>query len=292
MNGGNSAQRGASALDIEHHYDLNNDFYALWLDGSLTYSCALWDGPEDTLEQAQLRKLDYLVGQANAGGASRVLDIGCGWGSLLRRLSEQYEVGQVVGLTLSPAQAAFIASRDDPRHDARIEHWAEHEPSEPYDAVISIGAFEHFADYGVTREQRVATYRRFFEACRRWLPLGGRLVVQTISKGSNVRLDRETLSDARFVVDRIFPGSELPWPSEILEASERRFELVSARNDADDYRRTTQAWLDRLQAQRKRAIGLVGGDAVADYERYLSASARSFANHHLGLLRLGFERVG
>jgi cyclopropane-fatty-acyl-phospholipid synthase len=283
--------RGASAADIRHHYDLGNDFYALWLDPTRTYSCALWDGPEDTLQAAQLRKLDHLAEGAHAHGAARVLDVGCGWGSMLRRLVEEHGVQWTVGLTLSEAQAEWVTAQGDPRCEVRVESWAEHEPSAPYDAVISIGAFEHFADYGVTREERIAAYRAFFDRCRKWLPRGGRLALQTIAKGGNVRLDRQSLHDASFVVERIFRGSELPWSSEILEACERRFELLSARNDAEDYRRTTQAWLDGLVARRRHAIELVGGEAVADYERYLSASARGFANRHLGLLRMTFERL-
>ncbi len=282
---------GASAAEIQHHYDLGNDFYELWLDHSRTYSCAMWDGAEDTLEAAQLRKLDYFAEGVGARREARILDIGCGWGSMLRRLVEKYGVARAVGLTLSESQAEWVAGWSDERYDVRVEHWAEHEPHEHYDAIVSIGAFEHFADYGVPREKRIAAYRAFFERCRHWLPQGARLALQTITKGSNVRLDRQTLRDGLFVIERIFPGSELPWPSEILEASERRFELVSARNDAEDYSRTTQVWLDGLRASRERASELVGEDAVADYERYLAASARSFANLHLGLMRLIFERV-
>jgi cyclopropane-fatty-acyl-phospholipid synthase len=282
---------GASAAEIQHHYDLGNDFYGLWLDPSRTYSCALWDGAEDTLEAAQLRKLDYLADGVRVRAGARVLDIGCGWGSMLRRLVEKYGVASAVGLTLSESQAEWIAGWADGRYDVRVEHWAEHAAHERYDAIVSIGAFEHFADYGVPREKRIAAYRAFFERCRHWLPQGARLALQTITKGSNVRLDRQTLSDGLFVIERIFPGSELPWPSEILEASERRFELVSARNDAGDYSRTTQVWLDGLRASRESASELVGEEAVADYERYLAASARSFANLHLGLMRLIFERV-
>jgi cyclopropane-fatty-acyl-phospholipid synthase len=284
-------QYGASRAEIKHHYDLGNDFYALWLDPTATYSCALWNGPEDTLQDAQLRKLDHLIACARAGGAKRVLDIGCGWGSLLRRLVEVHGVEHVVGLTLSDAQAEGIAGWSDERYDVRVENWIEHKPSAPYDAIISIGAFEHFADYGVPRERRVEAYRTFFKHCHGWLAPGGRLALQTIAKGSNIRLDRQTLLDGRFVIERIFQGSELPWPSEVLLASERRFQIVSACNHAEHYRRTTQAWLDGLLANVERARELVGAQAVADYERYLAASARSFARGHLALLRLAFERT-
>src|SRR5688572_25683389 len=94
---------GASRSAIRHHYDLSNDFYALWLDPSMTYSSALWsDG--DSLASAQRRKLDFHIEGARAPGAARVLDVGCGWGGLLQRAVDDWGVGHAVGLTLSQAQ--------------------------------------------------------------------------------------------------------------------------------------------------------------------------------------------
>jgi cyclopropane-fatty-acyl-phospholipid synthase len=173
----------------------------------------------------------------------------------------------------------------------RVQNWIDHEPDVLYDAIISIGAFEHFADFGMMRAGRVAAYREFFERCHAWLPPGGRLVLQTNVKGNNVRMDRTTVRDLLFIADKIFPESELPWLSEITEASERRFDVVSARNDAEDYARTCHAWLDNLVANRTPATELVGAQRVADYERYLAASVAGFTNRHLGLMRIVFERV-
>jgi len=283
--------QGASAEAIQSHYDRGNDFYALWLDETRSYSCALWDGADDTLLAAQERKLDYLATGANAPGAARVLDVGCGWGGMLRRLVERHGVSEVVGLTLANEQAAHIRSWADGRYDVRVENWVDHSPPTPYDAIVSIGAFEHFADFGMTRSARIEAYRRFFERCHDWLPRGGRLALQTNVKGNNVRMDRRTVKDLLFIVDHIFPESELPWASEILEASERRFDLVSVRNDADHYARTCQEWLDRLVANRTTAESLVGEQRVADYERYLRASVNGFRDRHLGLARLVFDRV-
>lgn len=290
MTGPVTQYQGASAEAIEHHYDVGNDFYALWLDPTRSYSCALWnDG--DTLQTAQERKLDYLAEAVRAPGAARVLDVGCGWGGLLRRLVERHDVGQVTGLTLSQEQASYVNGWADARYDVRVQNWAAHQPEQPYDAIISIGAFEHFADMGLTRAGRIAAYREFFERCAQWLPRGGRLGLQTNVKGNHVRMDRTTVRDLLFIIDRIFPESELPWPSEILEASERLFDVVSVRNDPDDYARTCLEWLTSLLAQRDRATELVGAQTVADYERYLAASVSAFAKRHLGLMRIVFERV-
>jgi len=282
--------RGASAAAIQHHYDLGNDFFASWLDPTRTYSCALWDGDEDTLHAAQLRKLDYLAEGAGAAGAARVLDVGCGWGSMMRRLVEHHGVEHVTGLTLSVAQAEHVAAWSDARYDVHVENWAEHRPDEPYDAIVSIGAFEHFADLSMTRSDRVAAYRRFFMACRDWLPDRGRLALQTITKGGNVRMDREMTRDMLFVIDHIFPESELPWTSEALEASERLFDVVSIRNDPDDYARTCQCWLDALRANRDDIVESHGEQVLADYDRYLRSSVECFARRHTGLARMILER--
>ncbi len=287
---GTSPYAGASAEAIEHHYDVGNDFYRLWLDPTMTYSCALWE-QGDTLEDAQLRKLDHLVALAGAAGAERVLDVGCGWGSLLRRLVERHGIRHATGLTLSRAQVELLAAHGDPRIDMRVENWADHRPAQPYDAIVSIGAFEHFARFGLPRNERVAAYRRFFTRCRELLLPGGRLAVQTIVKGSNARLDRRTTTELRFVADRIFPQSELPWPSEILEGSAKLLEVVSVRNDAEHYARTCAAWRDNLAARRDDATRLVGAATVEDYRRYLDVMVDHFRNRHLGLLRIGFERV-
>ena len=134
-----SAAPGASADAIQYHYSIGNEFYRLWLDPTITYSGALWE-EGDTLEAAQFRKLDYHLTQARVQSGARVFDIGCGWGSGLRRMVEKYDVGQAVGLTLSQAQADYIASCHLPRTEVRVETWLDHAPAQPYDAIISIGA--------------------------------------------------------------------------------------------------------------------------------------------------------
>lgn len=297
--------QGATAEAIRHHYDVSNDFFGLWLDTTRTYTCALWADGEtaeggsggggsaggDTLESAQLRKLDYLIEGARASGARRVLDIGCGWGSLLDRLVTAHDVGHAVGLTLSDSQAEHLSGRALARTEVRVENWLDHEPAEGYDAVISIGAFEHFASTGLTRPARVAAYREFFERCRTWLPNGGRLALQTNIKGNNVMMDRQTVADLLFIIEMIFPESEIPALSEVIEASEKHFDVVTVRNDPDHYSRTCREWLRRLQANRAAAVKCAGEQVVADYERYLGATVGHFEKRHLGLSRIILESV-
>jgi cyclopropane-fatty-acyl-phospholipid synthase len=282
--------QGATAESIKHHYDVSNDFFALWLDTDLTYTCALWD-EGDTLENAQERKLDYLIEGARAAGARRVLDVGCGWGSLLERLVRTHGVQQAVGLTLSDSQAEYLRELALERTEVRVENWLDHEPAERYDAIISVGAFEHFARTGLSRAERVAAYREFFERCRSWLPKGGRLALQTNIKGNNVQMDKQTVRDLLFIIDIIFPESEIPALSEVVESSEKRFDVVRLRNDPDHYSRTCQEWFDRLRANRDQAVKVAGEENVANYERYLSSTVGHFRNRHLGLSRIILEAV-
>src|SRR6516162_3616701 len=229
------AARGASAEAIRHHYDVGNDFYRLWLDPTLTYSCALWseDDRDDMLEIAQRRKIKHHAQSARARGAERVLDIGCGWGAVLKHLVEEQGVRRAVGLTLSREQAEWIASFNHPGIEVRLESWTEHAPAGPYDAVVSIGAFEHFARPEMDDEQKVAAYRAFFARCHGWLRPGGRLSLQTIAYGDVDPAQIRTSSQVRFIVQEIFPESELPTLGHILQASDGLFELVALRNDRE-----------------------------------------------------------
>ena len=284
MNSEKNPNTGASAEAIQHHYDVGNEFYRLWLDSTLTYSCALWE-ENDTLESAQIRKIDFHVKQARASGAERVLDVGCGWGATLKRLVEKHEVKQACGLTLSQTQAAWIASFNDPRIDVRVESWSDHSPEKPYDAIISIGAFEHFVKPKLTKAQRVKSYRAFFQRCHEWLKPGGFLSLQTIAYG-NIR--RENMID---FIEEIFPESELPMLAEIAEASERVFEIMALRNDRQHYKRTCAAWYSNLKANRAAAIKLVGQEMVARYEKYLRISRMSFHRERSVLLRITLRRI-
>jgi cyclopropane-fatty-acyl-phospholipid synthase len=286
------APRGASPDAIRHHYDVGNDFYRLWLDESLTYSCALWnEGDSDRmLEAAQLRKYDYHVNAAQAVNAGRVLDVGCGWGALLRRLVESHGVGQATGLTLSETQAAWLTAHPHPRIDVRQESWLDHTPAAPYDAIISIGAFEHFARAGWTESERLAAYRAFFTRCRSWLKPGGRMSLQTITMGN---VDPERLlqrPNMQFILTDIFPESMLPTLADIVAASDGLFELISLRNDRLDYYRTCRVWYKRLSACREEAVALVGEATVERYLRYLKVSTFGFGEGYIGLLRMTLQR--
>ncbi len=285
------AVRGASPEAIQHHYDVGNDFYRLWLDESMSYSCALWDGAADTLEAAQLRKIDYHVAQAQAAGAARVLDVGCGWGAVLRRLTAVHGVGRAVGLTLSREQEEWSLAAPDSRIEVRRESWVDHTPSEPYGAVISIGAFEHFARPEWSSEQQTQAYRRFFAQCHRWLKPRGRLSLQTIAYGTTSREESRTSANRSFLLEEIFPETELPTLESILAACDGLFEIVTLRNDRQDYALTCRRWFERLLSRQREATAAANEAVVARFVRYLKISSILFHEGYTNLLRIAFRRL-
>ncbi len=279
---GTGRETGASAEAIRAHYDTGNEFYRLWLDPTLTYSCALWDNAS-SLAEAQTHKLDYHIEQARAAGAPRVLDIGCGWGSLLERLTTVHGVGRAVGITLSEAQAKYAESRPLSNVEVRLEGWADHTPEEPYDAIISIGAVEHFARPETPSDERIEIYRHFFDRCRQLLRPGGSLSLQTMAYGMG-RFRASALAS-------IFPQSDLPRLVELVEAMERRFELVRLRNDPQDYSQTGRVWLDEIRHNREAIVALVGERRTVEYESFLSSGIKGYNAGVFNLYRMTLRRL-
>jgi cyclopropane-fatty-acyl-phospholipid synthase len=280
--------RGGTESAIRHHYDASNTFYRLWLDESMTYSCALWDDHDSSadLATAQRKKIAYHLDCAGIGRARHVLDIGCGWGAVLAQALSQKQMETATGLTLSEAQLQHLVARNLPNLDVRKESWVDHKPSVSYDSIISIGAFEHFASPGNTSDEKVDLYREFFEKCRSWLSPTGRMSLQTIAYGT---MRAEEASE--FINLHIFPDSELPQPHEILQAASGIFEVTLLRNDRIHYGRTCDIWYRNLRRQRDIAVKLVGTEKVSQYEKYLRMSSFGFYSGKICLLRLALTPI-
>lgn len=290
MNAIKTENPGASAKAIQHHYDVGNEFYRLWLDSNNVYSGALWE-ENDSLDTAQLRKIDYHINQSKARGAKRVLDVGCGWGAVLKRLVEENNVEYALGLTLSVAQAEWIKSFNHPKIEVRVENWLDHFPEVPYDSIISIGAFEHFAKIELSDVEKVEAYRSFFQRCHEWLKPDGYLSLQTITYGKTRREVAKKSQATQFISKDIFPESDPPRLIDVVEAVEGLFEVVALHNDREGYERTCRAWLERLRAVRKEAINIAGDEVVADFEHYFKVFCVGFATGNLGLLRVTLRRI-
>jgi cyclopropane-fatty-acyl-phospholipid synthase len=280
--------RTASAEAIQLHYDVSNEFFRTWLDRECIYSCALWvDGAKD-LEQAQINKLDYVLKQSEVQPGERLLDIGCGWGGTLRRAKDVYGVSDAIGVTLSKAQVQYITSpaQTRPGLSAAVQGWQEHVPTQPYHAIVSMGAFEHFARPELDEPGKISAYRAFFERCHAWLAPERRLVLQTI-----IYEDASSEDINPFVLKEIFPESELPHLHEITKASKGLFEVLAMRGDREHYVRTLEAWIERLRANRAQATELVGAEGVERYDRYLKLSRLGFLAGNLGLARITFRKL-
>jgi cyclopropane-fatty-acyl-phospholipid synthase len=277
---------GGSAEGIRHHYDIGNDFWALMLGPTFTYSAALFSRVDEDLDTAQRRKIDWHLTSAGADQAKSVLEVGCGWGTILRRLSETPGVERVVGLTLSDAQAVYLRSLALPRVEVRVENWAVHEPAETYDSIISIGAFEHFAKQEESTEEKLTVYRDFFERCHRWLSPGGFMSLQTISFGNMKREDA-----SGFMNTEIYPDSDLPYLSEIVESVDGLFEVVAVRNDRLDYARSYDRWAANLRRRRTEAVAMVGEEQVRRFEKFFKLGSVGFRMGKMGLLRFTLRPI-
>jgi cyclopropane-fatty-acyl-phospholipid synthase len=275
-----------AAAAVRRHYDVGNEFYRLWLDESLTYSCAWRAGPDDTLEMAQRHKLHNHLEAAGIGPGGRLLDVGCGWGAVLQRASTA-GAARAVGLTLSPAQAAHVAAQAVPGVEVRVQDWRHHEPDAPYDGIVSIGAFEHFAGPTDTSDEKIGIYRDFFTRCRDWLTEDGALSLQTITYGV-MRPDEANT----FMQQEVFPDADLPTLAEIAAAAEGVLEVVSLSNGRLDYAWTCAQWARRLRERRTEATALVGPEVVARYERYLMMSALGFRMGRIALYRIVLRPYG
>jgi cyclopropane-fatty-acyl-phospholipid synthase len=280
MNESAQAEAGASPEAIQFHYDVSNEFYATWLDRTMTYSAAMFDSSGDDLEQAQIRKIDHHLDCSGASKAARLLDVGCGWGSLLARASQR-GVARAVGLTLSRAQAEHAGAQGLAGVEVRLESWREHSSPTPYDAIVCIGALEHFARVDASSAEKISAYRDFFKFCRANLRPRGRLSVQTITWGT-LRVEQVD----PFISQSIFPESNLPYPWELFQAADRVMEVVLCRNDRADYARTCRMWQSRLAEGREAAVRAAGAERVDEYDRFLRMSATGFETGALYLYRL------
>ncbi len=262
--------------EVQVSYDVGNDFFKLWLDEKMNYTCALFDGTDD-LEEAQLKKLERLSRFANIGPETEsVLDIGCGWGANLEYQATVNGVKDCHGITLSQAQRDYAVERDIPNTTVTLTDYRDYEPPRKFDAIMSICMIEHVATPEETRAgKHIGLYRDYFRRAWEWSKPGAYFGLQTITR-NRVPRSKKDLDDLRHTTYIIFPGGITPRVEDIVVASQPYWEIMDVRSMRQDYKRTIEHWRTRLR-DHEPVIREGWGDVVfEDYDRYLTTCVRAF----------------
>jgi cyclopropane-fatty-acyl-phospholipid synthase len=262
-------------LGIAEHYDVSNEFYELFLDKKyMFYSCADFPTGRETIEEAQTIKANFLLNLIQPQPGEKILDLGCGWGGMLRRIHEATgDKENLLGYTLSKEQVAYVQSRFGLNVEFKNFITCDY-PREAFDKIYSIGAWEH-----VRHRDIDSTLAKLYQA----LKPGGRLVQHFFCPLT------ETIQTWILGAQIFFPGSLPPaYPAQV-QAFERAGFRITHRS-IHDYRPTLRAWYDNLVANRQRAIELVGVQTYNKYLLFFPGSARLFAEGKAMLVRYVLEK--
>jgi cyclopropane-fatty-acyl-phospholipid synthase len=260
--------RTRDRVAIHHHYDVSNTFYEWILGPSMTYTCAVYPTPDATLEQAQAEKYDLIARKLDLRPGQRLLDVGCGWGGMVRHAAREYGV-RALGVTLSAAQAEWASEaikREGLEDVAEVRFLDYRDVAErDFDAISSIGLTEHIG---------VRNYPSYFGFLLDRLKPGGRLLNHSIT-----RPDNRYRSTGAFIDRYIFPDGELIGSGRIIaEAQDAGFEVRHEENLREHYALTLAAWCENLVAHWDEAVNEVGYATAKIWGLYLAAC------------RVGFER--
>ncbi|MER8223235.1 class I SAM-dependent methyltransferase [Streptomyces sp. NPDC094143] len=261
---------------ISHHYDVGNDFYEIVLGPSMVYSCAYWPAPDATLEQAQHDKLELVCRKLDLKPGQRLLDVGCGWGSMAVHAAREHGVS-VIGITLSQEQAAYARKRvaDEGLTDMveiRVQDYRD-VPDGPYDAISSIGMAEHV---GADR------YLEYAATLFDLLKPGGRLLNHQIAR--RPQRDETAYRVDAFIDSYVFPDGELqPVGSTVALLERAGFEVRDVESIREHYALTLRRWVARLEADWARAVQLTSPGRARVWRLYMAASALAFERNRIGV---------
>ena len=274
-----SSDRDARA--VRHHYDVSNEFFSLFLDDSMTYSCAIFSRGATTLEEAQWAKRELVCTKLGLQAGERLLDVGCGWGSFSVHAAKHHGA-RVVGLTLSEPQAerARQRARDEGVEDLveiRVQDYRDITDG-PFDAIASIGMVEHVGS---------AQVDAYAGVLHRLLKPGGQLLNHGIA-----RLRHDDPEAGPFSERYVFPDAAPLHVSRILGAMEHAgFVTEHAEQFTDDYARTLEEWTRRFDSNLERAEQIAGSERARVWQLYLRGARNGFTSGFLGLYQVRFTRV-
>jgi cyclopropane-fatty-acyl-phospholipid synthase len=265
--------KGRDADAIRHHYDVSNRFYELVLGPSMTYTCATYPSADATLEEAQYAKYDLVCRKLGLRPGMRLLDVGSGWGGMVRHAAQHYGV-EVVGVTLSREQAAW--AQDAIKHDG-LDHVAEVRFADyrdvrdtDFDAVSSIGLTEHIG---------VRNYPSYFSFLRDKLVPGGRLLNHCITRPNNVNTDT-----GAFIDRYVFPDGELTGSGRIVsDVQNVGLEVRHTENLREHYALTLRGWCQNLVDNWDECVREVGEGTAKVWGVYMAGSRRAFEHNELQL---------
>src|SRR5262245_30004444 len=282
---------GSTKADVEVSYDVSNEFFRLWLDERMNYTCAVFESEHQSLEAAQINKLRILSDFAKVTPKSALLDIGCGWGACLEYAVTSRGVKRAVGVTLSTAQSQEVMARKLPGVEVAVSDFMKWETKAKFDALISICMMDHLCSPEEARKGKaVDIYRAYFKKCWEVTRPGSWFGLQTILR-NRVPRNKKDLEDVYFCTHTIFPGGLNPRLEDIIQAVNPYWEVMSCATRREHYGRTTAEWLRRMRLNEKTIRQRWGDKVFDDYDRYLSTCVRAFDQHYSSLAQYELRRI-
>lgn len=283
-----AASRPGDVPAIRYHYDVGNAFYALWLDPEMQYTCAYFRTGSERLEEAQLDKLEHICRKLRLQPGDTLLDIGCGWGGLVRYAASRYDV-QAHGITLSSAQAEYAQARIAAeglakRCSVEVRDYRDLAPPVRYDKIVAVGVTEHVAS---------DAQPDYFAAAHRVLEPGGLFLnhCEVSTARARPRSLRQRVGDRlwrrnEFIEKYVFPDARLVPAAHVIASAEQvGFEVRDVESLREHYTMTLRHWLRRLEAHEREARQLVGDHTYRVWRLYMSTGAEGFASGRINIIQ-------
>lgn len=278
---------GRDKSAIQYHYDVSNDFYKLWLDQRMVYSCAYFNDPTESIDIAQARKLDYICRKLRLKKGERLLDIGCGWGALVIHAVKNYGV-EATGITLSEKQVTLAcelvkqAGVADRCH-IELQDYRDIDESRPFDKIVSIGMVEH-----VGRDN----LKPYFDKAYRLLQPGGVMLNHGITLlHEDFKSQREVKNG--FFSKYIFPDGDLQPMTYVLQhAVDARFELRDLESLREHYALTLRCWRKRFESHEEKIVNMMGMQSYRLWRLYLLGAAWGFSSGVHSIYQALLYKVG